>query len=629
MAQQYIGSRISLISKSDIRYRGVLHSIDPAASTVSLEQVRSMGTEGRKANPADELAPTDTLYEFIVFRAADVKDLSIEAPAEPKPEPGKPSVPDDPAIMSTTAPPRQAPAQNHFIPPHMMQPPQGMFNNSMPPLMYPSNSMNPQWNNQYLPMPPPGQPMMGFPPQAPQSSVGQGHPSAPLITTNVQAPLPKPAAVSASGTSTKLPQTGSINTGAQASPAEQRPQPLPSVSPSKQLSSTSGPGASASVSPASASNPGVPINPSKTPVSGNSNGSALMNGIFGAPTTMDMMSTLASRSSAPGSAGHANNKQSNPQNGTTTNLGPKAPHHTASAPANSIPNKKVSPQPGNLARNNKISDGNHSQAHSSQAHPNIRHPLPQAPANTKSHGKAQSNAPDSGRAPHHRGSQSSSFVVPLQDFDFASANAKFQKAALAPHKPNGTSANGTSEESKIGEADQLSAATENLTLKATKEDETKKEEDIFIPEAAPGSYYDKKKSFFDDISSEVKERSAIVQEGSRGGNTGASRGLGGRGGGRGRGGKMWDRNAERQKNLDTFGDVALNPNLGALGSGYNGYGRGGGHRILPGMGGHNGYRGGRGRGYSRGMGRGGGFGNMGIRAGGGANVMFANKPYQQ
>ncbi|KAI9610013.1 hypothetical protein H4Q26_007007 [Puccinia striiformis f. sp. tritici PST-130] len=104
MAQQYIGSRISLISKSDIRYRGILHSIDPAASTVSLEQVRSMGTEGRKSNPAEEIAPTDQLYEFIVFRAADVKDLSIEAPAEPKPEPPKPSVPDDPAIMSTTAP---------------------------------------------------------------------------------------------------------------------------------------------------------------------------------------------------------------------------------------------------------------------------------------------------------------------------------------------------------------------------------------------------------------------------------------------------------------------------------------------------------------------------------------------
>lgn len=34
----YIGSKISLISKSDIRYVGILHSINSADSTVALEQ---------------------------------------------------------------------------------------------------------------------------------------------------------------------------------------------------------------------------------------------------------------------------------------------------------------------------------------------------------------------------------------------------------------------------------------------------------------------------------------------------------------------------------------------------------------------------------------------------------------
>ena len=46
----YLGSRIVLISKSEIRYEGTLYTIDTNNSTVALQNVRSFGTEGRKAD---------------------------------------------------------------------------------------------------------------------------------------------------------------------------------------------------------------------------------------------------------------------------------------------------------------------------------------------------------------------------------------------------------------------------------------------------------------------------------------------------------------------------------------------------------------------------------------------------
>jgi protein LSM14 len=39
----YIGKKLSLISKSDIRYEGIVHSIDPASSALTLQQGASTG----------------------------------------------------------------------------------------------------------------------------------------------------------------------------------------------------------------------------------------------------------------------------------------------------------------------------------------------------------------------------------------------------------------------------------------------------------------------------------------------------------------------------------------------------------------------------------------------------------
>lgn len=61
--------------------------------------MRSFGTEGRRGGK-DEYGPSDAVYEQIVFRGSDVKDLRIEEAAEKKAAP--PPMPDDPAIIGVS-----------------------------------------------------------------------------------------------------------------------------------------------------------------------------------------------------------------------------------------------------------------------------------------------------------------------------------------------------------------------------------------------------------------------------------------------------------------------------------------------------------------------------------------------
>ena len=73
---QFIGKTITLISNSENRYVGILHEINAQDSTVSLRHVRSYGSEGRR-NGINEFPPSDRVFEYIVFRGSDVKDLKI------------------------------------------------------------------------------------------------------------------------------------------------------------------------------------------------------------------------------------------------------------------------------------------------------------------------------------------------------------------------------------------------------------------------------------------------------------------------------------------------------------------------------------------------------------------------
>lgn len=70
----YIGSKISLVTTSDIRYEGILYTLNREESTIAVQNVRSFGTEGRR-DP--EVPMSNEIYDFIIFRGKDLKDLTV------------------------------------------------------------------------------------------------------------------------------------------------------------------------------------------------------------------------------------------------------------------------------------------------------------------------------------------------------------------------------------------------------------------------------------------------------------------------------------------------------------------------------------------------------------------------
>lgn len=92
----YIGSKINLVSKAEIRYEGYLYTIDTKHTTVTLANVRSFGTEDREVPKF--IRPRNEVYEYIVFRGTDIKDLNVSE--GPKPNLA-PNLPDDPAIIQS------------------------------------------------------------------------------------------------------------------------------------------------------------------------------------------------------------------------------------------------------------------------------------------------------------------------------------------------------------------------------------------------------------------------------------------------------------------------------------------------------------------------------------------------
>lgn len=147
-----------------------------------------------------------------------------------------------------------------------------------------------------------------------------------------------------------------------------------------------------------------------------------------------------------------------------------------------------------------------------------------------------------GRGPRRGGPPRHGVEVPTTDFDFESANAKFNKQDLVKEAIATGSPVGTPDEP---------AADANGTNGANHDDE-----EVVIP-GATTKKYDKGASFFDNLSSELKDRQQAATEGTRlGGNE--------------------FRFEERKRNMETFGESS--PFRGRGGYRGRGYGNRGGNR---------------------------------------------------
>ncbi|KAK4228948.1 Scd6-like Sm domain-containing protein [Podospora fimiseda] len=565
---EFLGSRISLISKSDIRYVGTLASINSDDSTVSLENVKSFGTEGRRGNPDDELPPSDQIYEYIVFRGTDVKDLRIEEGPSAK-ENKPPAVPNDPAIVGARArpgnvapgpqgppqgPPQGAPQGPPGPGPIGHPGPHGPGNQQAPPPFFPPPYMGgggwgrggpspgpggPFGGMPYPPhpgwFPPPGQefPPMGpggpgpwnyggFPPGpggpggpgAPPGlagapgAPGQGRQSATQTPSN-QGPSQKPAPIGPAAD--KKPTTPSQRS--QPPPAEPK---IPSQAP-RQVLTPSGP---------------------PPPVESK-------------PTVEEVKATAASLS-----AGTTQNQESK---GIPT--GPKSDRPAQILPAIPLPigltakaaqssTKPVAEQ-NSAATAAALRDATQAAKEAvaiamAKMESTITQQSTQGAAVdnlTKKVNEMRVNAAAPRGGQNSRGGTrgrggprpAAKVEVPDSDFDFATANAKFNKQELVTGTPLAETANGDLHQSEaVAEAEQAEPA------------------------------YNKSRSFFDNISSDLKDRENATQK---------------------PGGREW-RGEEQRKNMETFGQ-------GSVDGGYRGYRGGRGGRGRGGRGGR-GYRGGRG-----------------------------------
>ncbi|KAI0911359.1 Scd6-like Sm domain-containing protein [Ustulina deusta] len=527
---EFLGSRISLISKSDIRYSGILHEINSEESTVSLESVKSYGTEGRRGNPSDEVAASEQIYEYIVFRGSDVKDLRIEqAPAAPK-ENQPPPVPNDPAIVGARTrpvravapgPPSQVPGHAGFdqnpYPPNYYPPPPGQWGRGAP---GPGPGPGQGFNGMPYPPPPGWYPhSQGFPPGGPGPWNGFGYPPGP------QGPPGTPG----QGMRT-TPQQDNKPTPIGAGADKQKPVGIPAVELPTE-SKTLGQPSSQPVSKDAAPTPPIESKPTAAevkatadslstnkPTTNNTEPKSVPTGPKSSRITpaVPIPAAILSRSGPQAVAATASVKPAVEQSNAPPSAAALRDATQAAKAAVAVAMAKLDNP--NATVGNTLNTTNN-------AMDNLTTKVNEMRVNAPRGGSAR------GRSRGGRGGHQSKIEVPDADFDFQTANAKFNKQELAKQATSG---------SPVGDAPNGDAPS--------------------TPEPEDGAY-NKTKSFFDNISSEAKERAEN--------------------GGQKPGGREW-RGEEQRKNMETFGQGSVD---GGYRGPYRGRGRGRGRGSMRGRGG--------------------------------------------
>lgn len=532
---EFIGARISLVSNSDIRYVGTLHEINSETSTVALENVSMLGTEGRR--PDNEVAALDSIYEYILFRGTDVKDLRIEeAPAIKKNK--APQIPNDPAILGSGTRPtpklrssnQQQTSSTHSRDQHILSPTK---NSQSLPQTAPSYGQQPQYPHFY-PQPP------GWGRNAPPAP--GGYTAVPYAGPPVWYHGPQPSFPPGTQFAPYGYSTGPSNIVAQQQSTSSNKPILIGANSNKQNAAPSQQPKKNSESKSSlkaAEMPAAPIQKIPTPpTSSKPSPNAIKSETFPQIPTLKYVIAAESNKSIP--------------------TGPKSVIHVKPVlPLRNLPPSKepLQSSSGNLVLQRLTESSENLKEATEAASAAITVAMAKLPltdvhtnvSDDKGHKNSVKNtrkpsrsnvSADRVRRGNHRahGSKSGHHIVnpkvevPSEDFDFQSANAKFNKEDLIKE------ATSASPITRSG-AHEFPTETERLVT------------------------YNKATSFFDNISSEAKDRQEA--------------------GNYRPGGREW-RGEEQKKNLETFGQESIDNNF--RGS-YRGRGRGRG-----------GYRG---RGYSR------------------------------
>ncbi|KAF4970473.1 hypothetical protein FSARC_2492 [Fusarium sarcochroum] len=536
----FLGSRISLISKSDIRYVGTLHEINSDESTVSLENVRSFGTEGRKGRPEEEIAPSDQVYEYIVFRGSDVKDLRIEEHPNIK-ENKPPAVPDDPAIVGARARPgAQGPNQN--APPGPGAFGQGPY----PPNNFYGGPPPGNWGRGGAPGPGPGPgPNFGnmpYPPPPGWFPPGQGFPGGP------GGPNP-PGGPGGPGPWGNYPFPP--GPGGPGGPGPNAPAEVPA---NQRATPSSGPSQDAKLTPTVLGGDGpkaaTPSGQTAPPTEPKSLAQGVRQPSHAPTPPVDSKPSVEEVKQA--AATLAANGQTKPEDASKAPTGPRnhrvnpvIPLTGSAAKPFSLPGvggDVANKAPVGVAPTNVQDATSAARAAVAVAMAQLGNPQGNAMDNlTNKVNEMRVNAVRGGPAGRGRGRggrpAAAKVAVPDSDFDFAQSNAKFNKQDVVKEAIAGSPL----------EAPEHLAVNEQPEVQTTSDD---------VPVA-----YNKTRSFFDNISSESRER---IENG-----------------GQKPGGREW-RGEEQRKNMETFGQGSVDGGYRnyrgrgrGRGRGGRGYGRGG------------------------------------------------------